>query len=157
MKGPSSEVNRLRRTLSCDGEQDGKMGWCPIIGGDGNYSTKHKTTIRMCQDIDKHNATSPLVVMQTTKTDTDKCKAWSVCRNSSYCSPILVWEELRLRSTGRFRISLPYPMGVRQGWKERTLLAIGAGRRALVPPFGGYYSLLILNSNRDCRCSTYGI
>ena len=32
-----------------------------------------------------------------------------------YCSPILVWEELRLRSTERFRL--------------------GAGRRALVPPY----------------------
>lgn len=40
MNSPSSEVNRLRRTLSCDGKQGGKMGWCPIIGGDGNYSTK---------------------------------------------------------------------------------------------------------------------
>ena len=36
----------------------------------------------MCQDIGKHNATPPLVVMQTTKTDIDKCKAWSICQNS---------------------------------------------------------------------------
>ena len=27
---------------------------------------------------------------------------------ASYCSPILVWEELRLRSTGRFRIYEAY-------------------------------------------------
>jgi hypothetical protein len=33
----------------------------------------------MCQDIDKHNAIS--LVMQTTKTETDKCNAWSVFQN----------------------------------------------------------------------------
>lgn len=50
----------------------------------GGNSTRlsNQTTIQMCQDIDKHNAVIA-TVMQTTKTDTDKCKAWSVCRNSS--------------------------------------------------------------------------
>jgi hypothetical protein len=33
----------------------------------------------------------PLVVMQTTKTDIDKCKAWSICRNSSQLNNPLVY------------------------------------------------------------------
>lgn len=47
----------------------------------GCQNKEVKPTIRMCQDIDKHNAIR--LVMQTTKTDIDKCKAWSICQNSS--------------------------------------------------------------------------
>lgn len=38
----------------------------------------------MCQDIDKHNAIR--LVMQTTKTRTNKCKAWFVFKNDNLFS-----------------------------------------------------------------------
>jgi hypothetical protein len=53
------------------------------------------------------------------------------------CSPILVWEELKLRSTGRFRL--------------------GAGRRAWVPPLHELNSCTLAeraNQSTGCKINT---